>query len=92
MSRFSIRDPYAVIVVCLALIVIGVKSFLQMPVDLFHSINLFEVAVATLDSGMPPQDIARAIVGGLSDSVLLTVFIVPVAYFLGYLRRPAPAE
>jgi Cu/Ag efflux pump CusA len=36
--------------------------------------------------------LARAIIGGLSSSVLLTVFIVPAAYFLAYRRRPALAD
>src|SRR5579883_1250207 len=57
MSRFSIRNPYFVIVVCLVLLVIGVTSLARMPVDLFPSINLPEVVVATFYSGMPPQDI-----------------------------------
>jgi hydrophobic/amphiphilic exporter-1 (mainly G- bacteria), HAE1 family len=57
MSGFSIRNPYFVIVICLALVVIGVTSLARMPVDLFPSINLPEVVVATFYSGMPPQDI-----------------------------------
>ncbi|HXA67114.1 MAG TPA: efflux RND transporter permease subunit [Bryobacteraceae bacterium] len=57
MSRFSIRNPYFIVVVCLALMVIGITSLLRMPVDLFPSINLPEVVVATFYSGMPPQDI-----------------------------------
>ncbi len=57
MSGFSIRNPYFVVVVCLALMVIGVTSLVRMPVDLFPSINLPEVVVATFYSGMPPQDI-----------------------------------
>jgi len=57
MSRFSIRNPYFVVVICLALMVIGVTSLVRMPVDLFPSINLPEVVVATFYSGMPPQDI-----------------------------------
>ena len=36
--------------------------------------------------------LARAIIGGLTSSVLLTVFIVPAAYLLVYRRRPARAE
>jgi len=32
---------------------------------------------------------ARAIIGGLTSSVLLTIFIVPAAYLLVYGRRPA---
>jgi HAE1 family hydrophobic/amphiphilic exporter-1 len=65
MSRFSIRNPYFIVVICLALIVIGVTSFLQMPVDLFPSINLPEVVVATFYSGMPPQDIETDITNPL---------------------------
>jgi multidrug efflux pump subunit AcrB len=57
MSRFSIRNPYFIIVVCLVLTVIGVTSLARMPVDLFPPINLPEVVVATFYSGMPPGDI-----------------------------------
>src|SRR5215469_9140654 len=57
MSRFSIRNPYFIVVICLALMVIGINSFARMPVDLFPPINLPEVVVATFYSGMPPQDI-----------------------------------
>ena len=57
MPRFSIRNPYFIVVVCLALLVIGVTSLARMPVDLFPPINMPEVVVATFYSGMPPQDI-----------------------------------
>src|SRR5271170_6592697 len=57
MPRFSIRNPYFIIVCCLVLLLLGVTSVARMPVDLFPSINLPEVVVATFYSGMPPQDI-----------------------------------
>src|ERR1700733_2753304 len=57
MPGFSIRNPYFVIVICLVLLVIGVTSLARMPVDLFPTINLPEVVVATFYSGMPPEDI-----------------------------------
>ncbi|MGB9198475.1 MAG: efflux RND transporter permease subunit [Terriglobales bacterium] len=57
MSGFSIRNPYFIVVICLALVVVGMTSLKQMPVDLFPTINLPEVVVATFYSGMPPQDI-----------------------------------
>jgi hydrophobic/amphiphilic exporter-1 (mainly G- bacteria), HAE1 family len=57
MSRFSIRNPYFIVVLCLALLVVGLTSFFRMPVDLFPPINLPEVVVATFYSGMPPSDI-----------------------------------
>ena len=57
MPRFSIRNPYFIVVVCLALAVIGINALRRMPVDLFPPINLPEVVVATFYNGMPPQDI-----------------------------------
>src|SRR5271165_2054971 len=57
MPRFSIRNPYFIVVVCLALAVIGINALSRMPVDLFPPINLPEVVVATFYNGMPPQDI-----------------------------------
>jgi hydrophobic/amphiphilic exporter-1 (mainly G- bacteria), HAE1 family len=65
MPRFSIRNPYFIVVVCLALVVIGVTSILQMPVDLFPPINLPEVVVATFYNGMPPIDIETDITNPL---------------------------
>lgn len=57
MPGFSIRNPYFIIVLCLALLVIGVTSMTRMPVDLFPPINLPEAVVATFYAGMPPEDI-----------------------------------
>jgi multidrug efflux pump subunit AcrB len=65
MSRFSIRNPYFIVVICLALMVIGITSLAQMPVDLFPTINLPEVVVATFYSGMPPEDIETDITNPL---------------------------
>lgn len=63
MPRFSIRNPYFIVVVCLILSVIGVTSLVRMPVDLFPSINIPQVVVATFYSGMPPEDIETEITG-----------------------------
>src|ERR1700677_1354035 len=57
MPSFSIRNPYFIVVICLALAVVGVNALSRMPVDLFPPINLPEVVVATFYSGLPPQDI-----------------------------------
>jgi hydrophobic/amphiphilic exporter-1 (mainly G- bacteria), HAE1 family len=57
MPGFSIRNPYFIIVTCLVLTVIGLTTLARMPVDLFPTINLPEVVVATFYSGMPPEDI-----------------------------------
>jgi multidrug efflux pump subunit AcrB len=43
---------------------------------------------ATLEAGSEAYaPLARAIIGGLAFSVLLTVFIVPCAYYLIYRRK-----
>ena len=65
MPRFSIRNPYFIVVICLALLVIGVTSFARMPVDLFPPINMPEVIVATFYNGMPPIDIETDITNPL---------------------------
>lgn len=65
MSKFSIRNPYLIVVICMALSIIGVVSVARMPVDLFPAINLPEVVVATFYSGMPPEDIETDITNPL---------------------------
>ncbi|RSL18982.1 multidrug efflux pump subunit AcrB [Edaphobacter aggregans] len=57
MSGFSIRNPYLIVVLCLVVMILGVVSVSDMPIDMFPSINLPVVAVATFYSGMPPQQI-----------------------------------
>ncbi len=63
MSRFSIRYPYLIIVLCLIVGVVGVSSVVRMPVDLFPPINIPVVVVATFYSGMPPEQIENDITG-----------------------------
>lgn len=63
MSRFALRHPYFVIVVCLMTIVLGVTTMVRMPVDLFPKINIPVVVVATFFTGMPPEQIENNITG-----------------------------
>src|SRR6476469_219532 len=63
MSRFAIRYPYLIIVICLITCVVGITSLVRMPVDLFPSINIPVVVVATFFSGMPPEQIENDITG-----------------------------
>ena len=57
MSRFAIRTPYLIVVLCLVVLVLGGVSVAQMPVDLFPAMDIPVVAVATFYSGMPPEQI-----------------------------------
>jgi multidrug efflux pump subunit AcrB len=63
MSRFAIRYPYLIIVICLITCVVGVTSVVRMPVDLFPPIKIPVVVVATFYSGMPPEQIENDITG-----------------------------
>jgi HAE1 family hydrophobic/amphiphilic exporter-1 len=57
MSRFSIKNPFFIIVICLIVAIVGSVTLVRMPVDLFPPINIPVVVVATFYSGMPPQQI-----------------------------------
>src|SRR6201996_5679505 len=63
MSRFAIRYPYLIVVICLITCVLGVTSVVRMPVDLFPPINIPVVVVATFYAGMPPEQIENDITG-----------------------------
>src|SRR5690242_7269244 len=63
MSRFAIKYPFFVIMLCLMIAVVGVVTVARMPVDLFPNINIPVVVVATFYSGMPPEQIESDITG-----------------------------
>src|ERR1700744_229780 len=57
MSSFSIKHPFFILMLCLIIVVVRVTTVARMPVDLFPSIDIPVVVVATFYSGMPPQQI-----------------------------------
>src|SRR3954469_22567073 len=57
MSRFSIEKPYFIVVLCLVIAVVGITSLARMPIDMFPTMNIPVVVVATFYSGMPPEQI-----------------------------------
>jgi hydrophobic/amphiphilic exporter-1 (mainly G- bacteria), HAE1 family len=57
MPSFAIRYPYLIIVFCLVVVVLGLTSIAQMPVDMFPPVNIPVVLVATFYNGMPPQQV-----------------------------------
>src|SRR3982750_4100617 len=63
MAGFAIRTPYLIVVLCLIIFVVGVTSVARMPVDMFPSMNIPVVVVATFFSGMPPEQIETDITG-----------------------------
>src|ERR1700747_2540892 len=63
MARFAIRHPYFIVVLFLIVALLGITTLARMPVDLFPSINIPVVVVATFYSGMPPEQIETDITG-----------------------------
>jgi len=57
MSGFAIRTPYFIAVVALIVAVLGGAAVARMPVDMFPSINIPMVVVATFYNGMPPEQV-----------------------------------
>src|SRR4051812_39207661 len=57
MSKFAINTPYFIVVVALIIAVLGTTALVRMPVDMFPTINIPVVVVATFYNGMPPEQI-----------------------------------
>jgi multidrug efflux pump subunit AcrB len=57
MPKFALAYPYFIIMLCMVVAVVGLTTLVQMPVDLFPTINIPVVVVATFYAGMPPQQI-----------------------------------
>lgn len=57
MSKFAIKWPFFILMLCLAIVVVGVATVARMPVDLFPQIQIPVVVVATFYNGMPPEQI-----------------------------------
>ena len=49
MPTFSLRHPYLIVVGCLLIMVLGITSVVQMPVDMFPPINIPAVSYTHLD-------------------------------------------
>jgi multidrug efflux pump subunit AcrB len=57
MSKFALRYPYFIVMLCMIVAVVGSVTVARMPVDLFPEIKIPVVVVATFYNGMPPEQI-----------------------------------
>jgi multidrug efflux pump subunit AcrB len=57
MPKFALRYPFAILMLSLMILVVGIANMTTMPVDLFPDIDMPVVVVATFYAGMPPQQI-----------------------------------
>src|SRR5579875_3833177 len=54
MPSFSLRNPHLIIVVALLVALIGVLSYVEMPVDVFPPLHIKAAVVATFYPGFSP--------------------------------------
>ncbi len=57
MPKFALRYPFFILMLCLVVALVGTVTVVRMPVDLFPSIDMPVVVVATFYNGMPPEQI-----------------------------------
>jgi multidrug efflux pump subunit AcrB len=57
MSKFALRFPFFIVMICMIVTVVGTVTVSRMPVDLFPEIKIPVVVVATFYNGMPPEQI-----------------------------------
>jgi Cu/Ag efflux pump CusA len=55
-------------------------------------IGLLPMAIKLGTGSEQYAPLARVIIGGLTTSVLLTIFVVPAAYLLVYRKREIPGQ
>src|SRR6266487_7061507 len=75
MVRASLKNPYAVVAVCLIVVLLGVVSYQKMTVDIFPEIKIPVVAVATFYKGMGPNEIEGAITLRLEQLFLQASYV-----------------
>ena len=57
----SFKYPYLVIAVCMAVVLLGIESFLRTPVDLFPDTAPPQVLVLTMEPGASARDVSDKI-------------------------------
>jgi multidrug efflux pump subunit AcrB len=57
MPKFALQYPFFILMLCLVVAMVGTFTVASMPVDLFPTIDMPVVVVATFYNGMPPQQI-----------------------------------
>src|SRR5438552_19175556 len=65
MVRAALKNPYAVVVLALAILVIGVTAIYQLPTDLLPTFKTPAVQILTLYPGMPAEVMERDITSRL---------------------------
>jgi multidrug efflux pump subunit AcrB len=63
--RLALHNPYAVVVLCLAILIIGLTTTVRLPVDILPQFKVPAVQILTLYPGMPTHVVERDITSRL---------------------------
>jgi multidrug efflux pump subunit AcrB len=61
LTKGALKNPYAVLAICLIVIILGSVSFKKMKVDIFPDINIPVILVSTFYRGLSPTEMEGAI-------------------------------
>ena len=71
-SKFSVKRPYTVFVVVIAIIVIGIVALMRMTADLLPNMTLPYVIVITTDMGASPETIEKEVTSPIESALATT--------------------
>ena len=69
LSKFSVKKPYTVLVGVIAIIVLGVVSFLKLTPDLLPNIDFPYVIITTTYAGASPEEVEQTVTRPLEQSM-----------------------
>ena len=69
LTRVAITRPVFILMVISAMVILGLVSFTRLNAELFPSINVPVVTVATTYSGASPDDVDRLVTQPLQDAI-----------------------
>ncbi|MCE5263452.1 MAG: efflux RND transporter permease subunit [Deltaproteobacteria bacterium] len=61
LSKFALRNPIAVLMLVLGVVLLGIISFVKLPVDMFPDITFPSISVGTFYPGANPQDMEKMV-------------------------------
>ena len=61
LTRNALKNPYAVLAICLMVVILGIVSYQKMKVDIFPDINIPVILVSTFYRGLSPNEMEGAI-------------------------------
>jgi CzcA family heavy metal efflux pump len=61
LSKFALRNPIAVLMLVLGVVLLGIISFIKLPVDMFPDITFPSISVGTFYPGANPQDMEKMV-------------------------------